>query len=205
MCQVGDIVLFLVTKITTEISSQDAHKETWEEFYGIPMDSCCENHYFQVIEKSSDIKDSLVLDSSILSNANLVLRIHENCIFKKSYIKCNTEVFAHFFNCESEKIVESFNTSAFNIPIQTNFHLSLIPQVIKFCYGGVEDFSTLRCDLLYDEIIFQNTSRKTYEYNFKNFLSDSLHTCFCYQKYIKKLPSEFFENDQRLLHLSIYI
>lgn len=201
LSKIDDVVLFHVSNIWTEVCYES--RETWESFYGLEARTCCKNNYFSIFEKSSEMKDSLVFDSFNPSNSDLDLKIEKNCIFKKPYIKCNSIVFSNFFNKENEIIAKKFDNNVFNIPIDSTFKLTPNGDQVKFCYGGLDNFSSLTCDLLYDKIIFKNTSQESCEYNFKNFISDSLHTCFYYQDTIQGvLPSK---NEQKLLYLSIRI
>ena len=203
LCKLDDIVLFNVLAISTEICYES--RETWEEFYNIGSNACCKYHYSLISKNSTKINAGFLGESCRLNTVDLDLLIEKKCIFKKPYIKVNSFVFSHFFNTNDQEIVETINDYFFNIPVCKNFTLSNIPHPIKFCYGGVENVSSLTCDLLYDEISFQNTSIQTCEHNFKNFISDSLHTSFYYQKNIDNFPFGFLKKDQRLLYLSIYI
>lgn len=200
-----NIILFHVFLFKTEISNED--KDMWENFYGIQSDACCKKHYSRLITSPNEISDPLKNDPDELSTVDLDLALKQ-CVFKKPYVKCNLIVLSHLFNSD-ENVVKLFKNTYMNIPIESQFKLSDKAFLSKFNYGGIEDCSSLTCDQLYDKISFETINGETREHNVKNFLSDSLHTCFYINQGIEcfplGLPLQISENEQRLLYISIYI
>lgn len=204
--KINTIILFQVFQFTTEISNED--KETWENFYSIETNACCKQQYARIINDQRGINNSLERDSSELSTTDLDLAL-KKCIFKKSYVKCKSIVRSHLFNNEDKEMVDLINNTIFNRPVEPQFNFSDTPFSLKFSYGGVDDFSSLTCDLLYDQINFDTTNGEIREHNVKNFISDFLHTCFGFENEIKYFPLGFpfpiITKEQRLLHISMHI
>lgn len=195
LCKLDDVVLFLVWRISTEVFEQD--RSTWEEYYGLVPGECCKKTYFSNLQKKQN--------SVLLQDKESEFLFEKNCQFKKPYIKCLPLAFSTFFNQENPIALKRFKESWFNIPVTGNFILNGFPDEALFCYDGTEKINSLLCTSLYDSILLDTTGEKTIEHNLKNFLSDSLLSCFNYQETIDSRINPFRFREQRLLCLSLYL
>lgn len=205
--KLDDIVLFHVWQITTTISHET--RETWEEKFNLTKGACCRENYSSMLKQRNILGDdkskNIELDNDILVNKKLWME--KNCKYKTPYIKCTPYVLSYFFNRKNKDAVKCFQEAWFNIPITREPIVGGFPEEAIFCYGGFEKQKNLKCTCLYDSIVFEKTSDHEIEHNFKDFLSDSLATCYNYQVQIwNRNPRISIENtEQRLLYVSMYL
>lgn len=95
----------------------------------------------------------------------------------------------------------------FNVPLNTDLTLSGFGEETLFCYDQFKKPSSLLCTSLYDSLIFEKIGSKAKEHNLKNFLLDSLQTCWNYQnqRVRRNCKDPIKLKEHRLLYLSLYI
>lgn len=192
LSHIGDIVLFHVWQISTEVSYED--RKSWEQSYDVLPGACCRENFIESLVRKGVVTENQLNQES-----------EKYCRYKTPYIKCTPFVFSYFFNRKNKEAVKLFQESRFNIPITSTFQVGGIPESPIFCYGGLEEPDSVNCTSLYDSIVFEKTRKYTRQHNFKQFFNDVLQTCNSYQANITNLkdPSNYVE--QRVLYLSVYI